>query len=100
MFRRKLILDGHGYTMGHVVKPTPSKKGIAGFACQNLCNLTLNRPHFSCAHCTVRKVYYKKMNSKEPVTLYILPIYRRRRHLILKSFILKRLLSVCEALAR
>lgn len=77
----------------------PSRKAVGGFACQQLCGLTLHRPHLTCLFCRIRRVYYGKMPRENRVYVYVVLISEERRFKLLKNAAIKVLATLIEALA-
>lgn len=81
------------------IQPYRLDAKTGGFACQNLCNKSLRRPHLTCLFCRLRKAYYGKMPEKIEVTPYLLLIRRERSFAQFKAVLLRKLLVICEWLA-
>jgi hypothetical protein len=69
--------------------------------CLPLCGFDLRRWHLTCIFsCLLRRVHYGKMPAKIPVQAYTLWIHRGRRFERVKQVLLKRLLTICEQVAK
>jgi len=69
--------------------------------CRSLCGFDLHRLHLTCLlSCLLRRVHYGKMPAKIPVQGYTLWIVKGRRLECVKAALLKRLLSICEQVAK
>jgi hypothetical protein len=80
--------------------------------CRHLCRLPLQRFHWSCMYCRLRRFFYGKMDPKKyrynrymnvvfPVneTTYVIIIDNTRRLASLKGPLLKKVLTIAEMLA-
>jgi hypothetical protein len=69
--------------------------------CRSLCGFDLHRWHVTCIFsCLLRRVHYRKMPAKIPVQGYTLWIHKGRRFEGVKQALLKRLLTICEQVAK
>jgi len=66
--------------------------------CRPICGLDLKRVRFTCMFvCKAKRVHAGKMLAMNELSdIYTLMIMKRRRHEWLKTFMLKKLLPVCE----
>jgi len=69
--------------------------------CRSLCGFDLHRWHVTCIFsCLLRRVHYGKLPKKIPMQGYTLWIVQGRRFESVKRALLKRLLTICEQLAK
>ena len=69
--------------------------------CRSLCGFDLRRWHLTCLlSCLLRRVHYRKLPAKIPVQGYVLWIVKGRRLECVKAALLKRLLTICEQVAK
>lgn len=69
--------------------------------CRSLCGFDLRRWHLTCIFsCLLRRVHYGKMPAKIPVQAYTLWIHQGRRFERVTAPLLKRLMTICEQLAK
>jgi hypothetical protein len=81
------------------------KRHLFSPKCVNLCGYELHRPHLCCVAnllgmgCRLPRVKAGSLPNKIPVSIYFLSIQENRRFLVLKRFLLKKILSIAEVLA-
>ena len=63
--KHHLMIDGRKFMY---MEPYPAQRpwnakefGTLGLRCQEICGTAYKRPHFSCIHCFIRKVWYGKL---------------------------------------
>ena len=83
------------------ITPTAKEHSHGKFApkCYQYCPHHLSRPHLTCLSCRVRRVLQRKIPEYMSVQLYVVAIWYDRPFQRIKSFILKRLLSLIECFA-
>jgi len=94
MHKTRIFLDAHGFYYVLTVYPSShTAKGIP-LACYTLCGWDLRRPHLTCLHCRIRKVWYGKMKEKTPVDVIIVTVAKKQRYKNLKAAIRKVLFTL------
>jgi len=90
-----------------------AKKWWPRMACSSICGYTgeMRRPHLTCLWCRRRRLHYRKLSPGYHLNRfmgvvfppksysYVIIVDETRRFKRLKSFLLKRLLTICEGLA-
>jgi hypothetical protein len=73
-------------------------KGLS-LPCSALCGHNLKRPHFTCIHCRIRRVWLGQIPDTFEVKPLLILVMKNRKFAKIKNYIIKNLVRIIEFLA-